>query len=130
MRQFGNRWRVLFWLWMCVPMVWAQESGDAGEGEDKAEGEDKGYCPCHDANNPCPQNSCLQDICFGSACLSTGLACTTNEDCQVCTIGAQPCLSDADCPTLACEIYEDVDYGGCVSARACGLDDGQHCPAP
>lgn len=36
MQQIVSGWKVLFWLWMCVPVMWAQESGDAGEGEEQA----------------------------------------------------------------------------------------------
>ena len=31
--------------------------------------------------------------------------------------------------TITCELYPDQTYGGCVSAKACGLIEGMHCPA-
>ncbi len=72
---------------------------------------DTGFCPCHDINNPCPDNSC---VAFFNMCAATGL----------------PCSTDADCYNIVCEKYDPQDYGGCVSAKGCGLEEGFHCPWP
>jgi hypothetical protein len=99
--------------------------------------EDEGFCPCHPMKNACPENTCLMDTCgtITHKCFALGLAglnvpCTTNADCQLCQVTWDSCNSDADCEAIDCEIYDGVDYGGCVSAKGCGLQEGYHCPPP
>jgi hypothetical protein len=99
----------------------------------KSSEEDQGFCPCS-ASNRCPDNTCLMDTCgaFSRKCTALALSgydvpCTTNADCQICTGTLRLCSSNADCPPLQCELYEGQNYGGCVSARSCGLMEGFRC---
>ena len=95
--------------------------------------EDNGYCPCHDTQNPCMANTCLTTMMCGTftnTCLLLDLPCQTDADCYMCSVTTLHCTTNADCPAIQCEKYDGVDYGGCVSAQGCGLDEGYHCPAP
>jgi len=92
--------------------------------------EDQGFCPCHPSLNPCMSNSCLPGMCLMNTCLGVSTPCTTDADCSMCTVTRDACTTSADCRAVECELYDGVDYGGCVSARACGLADGYHCPPP
>ncbi len=98
--------------------------------------EDEGFCPCHNTRNPCMDNTCMtSDMCFAGSCLSLSIAgidlsCTQDSDCNICLVTMSHCMSDADCKTIECELYDGVDYGGCVSAKGCGLNEGYHCPWP
>jgi len=99
----------------------------------KSQEEDQGFCPCHDTQNPCMSNTCLTTMMCGTfthTCLMLDLPCQTDEDCYMCSVTTLPCTTDADCAAIECEKYEGVDYGGCVSARGCGLMEGYHCPPP
>jgi len=102
----------------------------------KSPEEDQGFCPCtQDQRNACPQNTCLADTCFGGTCwalslVGIDLSCQTNQDCHVCQVTMLPCGAGDSCPATTCELYDGVDYGGCVSAKACGLQEGVHCPEP
>jgi hypothetical protein len=98
----------------------------------KSQEEDQGFCPCHNTQNRCMANTCLQNMCgtFTGTCLLLDLPCQTDADCYMCSVTTAHCATDADCATIECELYDGVDYGGCVSARGCGLDEGYHCPPP
>jgi len=98
----------------------------------KSQEEDQGFCPCHDTQNPCMSNTCLQNMCgtFTNTCLLIDLPCQTDADCYMCSVTTLPCATNADCPPIQCDKYDGVDYGGCVSAQGCGLEEGYHCPPP
>jgi hypothetical protein len=98
----------------------------------KSQEEDQGFCPCHDTQNRCMANTCLQNMCgtFTHTCLMLDLPCQTDADCYMCSVTTAHCATDADCAEIECEKYDGVDYGGCVSARGCGLQEGYHCPPP
>ena len=96
----------------------------------------QGYCPCHEQDNPCPENSCFNDNCGAdghcSALAMSGIMvpCQSDQDCHLCTVTMEPCGAGDTCPPLECAPIDDQDHTGCISGRACGLADGQHCPAP
>ena len=103
----------------------------------KDEEEDTGFCPCTvDSRNPCGfDNTCLQDSCstWSGNCLAASLSgitipCNDDTDCQFCTANLAPCDAANPCTPIVCELYDGVDYGGCVSAKACGLLEGYRCP--
>ncbi len=103
----------------------------------KSPEEDQGFCPCtQDMRNACPENTCLQDtcgmmdVCSTLSMMGTNLPCQDDSDCHLCTVTWEPCDANGQCPDTVCELYDDVDYGGCVSAKACGLLEGVHCPPP
>ena len=54
----------------------------------------------------------------------------TSNNCSfgVCMASGDPCSTSADCVQLVCEYYEGYNYGGCVYAKNCGLQEGYHCP--
>ncbi len=101
----------------------------------KSAEEDQGFCPCKAIVNACPANTCLMDTCgsFTHTCFALSmagitLACETDADCHLCGVTMDSCATDSDCKTIECELYDGVDYGGCVSAKGCGLQEGYHCP--
>ncbi len=126
----------------CRPVITVKQSDICHQDQDcpgglpclKAPGAEKGYCPCHDTYNPCPENSCIMDTCgsnhFCTMLYMNGiqLECETSDDCNVCNIGLQPCALDGSCPAIQCESQDGNDYGGCVIDRACSLTEGTHCP--
>jgi hypothetical protein len=69
---------------------------------------DKGYCPCHDALNPC---SCVT-VLFSKVCINNP---------------SQTCVTDADCG-ITCQFKDEDGFGGCLFAYTCGLEQGFHCP--
>lgn len=96
----------------------------------KSQEEAQGFCPCHDGQNPCMDNACMPGYCIMGSCVAYDLPCQQDEDCSMCQVTKEHCATDADCPAVPCEKFEDRDYGGCVSAKGCGLREGFHCPAP
>ncbi|HOX43892.1 MAG TPA: hypothetical protein PK668_09840 [Myxococcota bacterium] len=99
----------------------------------KSAEEDQGFCPCA-ANNTCPSNTCLtgdtcgmSGKCFALSMSGIDLPCSTAADCNICTVTMDHCMTNADCQAISCELYDGVNYGGCVSAKACGLVEGMHC---
>lgn len=102
----------------------------------KSQEEDTGYCPCtQDNKNPCNfPNACIKgsSICNAQKKCTAPIAganCTTNADCAYCQSTREACSQNSDCRPITCELYPDQTYGGCVSAKACGLIEGMHCPA-
>ncbi|MBW2704070.1 MAG: hypothetical protein JRF33_24890 [Deltaproteobacteria bacterium] len=102
----------------------------------KDEEEDTGFCPCSlDSRNPCEfDNTCFQDSCssWTGTCLAAALSgitisCGSDADCQFCSATLAPCDAAHPCTVIECVLYDGVDYGGCVTAEACGLSEGYRC---